>query len=120
MPKQYYRRAILYNRPNFSISAMTQSVIYGIPVTSNRMALLLVNTYSFNLHKHLNTRIQTRYSKATTTSTTESYHTFCIETIHHSSGHVDFVFYRKIDEVCINKHMIWRSKLSVVLEKQCR
>lgn len=43
--------------------------------------------------------------------------TFGEHTVHHRLNYVQLVFDREVDEVCIDKDMIWRTQLSVVIEE---
>lgn len=46
--------------------------------------------------------------------------TFRIQAVHHGLYNIQFILYGEVDKIGVNQNIIWRSKLSVVLKKQCR
>ena len=46
--------------------------------------------------------------------------TFGVQAVHHPLGQIDFVTNGEVDKVSVDEHSIWRSQLSVVLEKESR
>lgn len=44
--------------------------------------------------------------------------TFCIEAVHHRLNDVQFGLDGEVDEICVDKNVVWWTKLSVVLEEQ--
>jgi hypothetical protein len=95
-----YRSATRYRCPNFSSSAMTQSVTQGIPWTWRR-GKKIVSGHSI---------LWICLRKLT----------FCIQAIHHTAHQLQFVLKTKVDKICIDKNAVWRNKCGVVCEKQGR
>ena len=80
-----YLRATLYFIPSFSISAITQSVIHGMPG-------------GMRLQQKINYEIMIRLSKGRLAIVL----TFCIQTIHHRLNNVQFGFDGEVDEIGVD------------------
>lgn len=114
-----YLSATLYFIPSFSISAITQSVIYGIPGWDG---IYLKNSYKLSVLLDADIK-QVTYSNFIIFIKNSHWTlilTFGIKAVHHRLNNVQFGLDGEVYKVCVNQNVVWWAKLSVVLKKEAR